>query len=63
MQEEEAKQRILEGKKSQAVRRKLVERTPKSAAVKARGATLSQEIVHTVALPHPIYIESAEGAT
>ena len=62
MQEEEAKQRILEGKKSQAVRRKLVERTPKSAAVKARGTALSQEIVHTVALPHPIYIESAEGA-
>ena len=50
MQEKEAKQRILEGKKSQAVRRKLVERTPKSAAVKAEAAALSQEIVHLVVM-------------
>ena len=62
MNAEEAKQRILHGKRSQAVRRKLIERTPKSAAVKAQGQALSQEIVDTVALPHPIYIESAVGA-
>ena len=61
MQEAEAKRRILEGKRSQAVRRKLVERTPNSAAVRAKGKALSQEIAQTVALPHPIYIDSAEG--
>ena len=61
MNAEDAKQRILNGKKSQAVRRKLIERTPKSAQIKARGRALSQEIVHTVALPHPIYIDSADG--
>ena len=64
MQAEEAKQRILEGERSQAVRRKLIERTRKSAAVKSRGAeTLSQEVVETVSLPHPIYIDSADGGT
>ena len=64
MQEEQAKQRIIEGERSQAVRRKLIERTPKSAAVKARGrGALSQEIVATVQMPHPIYIDSARGGT
>ena len=62
MREEEANERILRGERSQAVRRKLIERTPRSAAVKARGRALSQEIVDTVALPHPIYIDSAAGA-
>lgn len=62
MNVEEAEARILRGERSQAVRRKLIERTPKSAAVKARGRALSQEIVDTVALPHPIYIDSAAGA-
>ena len=62
MNAEEANQRILHGKRSQAVRRKLVERTPKSAAAKAGGKALSQEVVDTVALPHPIYIDSANGA-
>ena len=64
MQAEEAKKRILEGERSQAVRRKLIERTRKSAAVKSRGEdTLSQEVVETVSLPHPIYIDSADGGT
>lgn len=64
MQEEEASQRILEGERSQAVRRKLIARTPKSAAVRSRGRdALSQEIVATVKMPHPIYVESADGGT
>ena len=63
MKKEEAQKLILDGKKSQEVRRKLVSRTPLSAKVKSRGAeNLAQEIVRTVAMPHPIYIESAEGA-
>lgn len=50
------------GERSQAVRAKLINRTPKSAAVSQRGqGTLAQEVVQTVDLPHPIYIESAEG--
>ena len=50
------------GERSQAVREKLINRTPKSAAVSQRGReTLAQEVVQTVDLPHPIYIESAEG--
>jgi glutamate-1-semialdehyde 2,1-aminomutase len=59
----EAHQRILNGKNSQEVRRKLISRTPKSAAAKASGGKhLSQEIVQTVDLPHAVYIDSAEGA-
>lgn len=61
MQAEEAKKRILEGKTSQAVRRKLIARTPQSAQAKARSKSLSQEIVRTVALPHAIYIDAADG--
>ena len=63
MKAEEAKQRIMEGERSQAVRRKLLERTVESAKVRSRGKSLSQEIVRTVALPHPIYIDSVDGAT
>jgi len=62
MDKEHAKKLILEGEKSQAVRNKLVARTSKSADVRFRGEhALAQEIVGTVDLPHPIYIESAEG--
>ena len=61
MQAEEAERRILDGERSQAVRRKLMERTPKSAEAKARGKSLTHEVVRTVALPHPIYIDSASG--
>jgi glutamate-1-semialdehyde 2,1-aminomutase len=62
MGKELANKLIVEGEKSQAVRKKLVERTTKSAAVRSSGEeTLAQEIVGTVQLPHPIYIDSAEG--
>jgi len=61
--EEAANKLILEGKKSQAVRRKLRERTPRSAELKARGKSLSQEVARTVDLPHSIYIDSADGGT
>lgn len=62
MDKEQANKLILEGDKSQTVRRKLVERTSKSADIRFRGEqTLAQEIVGTVDLPHPIYIDSAEG--
>ncbi len=54
---------VLEGKKSQAVRRKLLQRTPGSAKIKSRGKSLSQEIVRTVDLPHSIYIDSCDGGT
>ncbi|HJL96114.1 MAG TPA: aminotransferase class III-fold pyridoxal phosphate-dependent enzyme, partial [SAR86 cluster bacterium] len=50
------------GKKSQAVRAKLIERTAKCEEVARRGqAALAQEVVQTVDLPHQIYIDSAEG--
>ncbi len=62
MDREHANTLIRVGDKSQAVRRKLVERTPTSAEIRFRGEqTLAQEIVGTVDLPHPIYIDSAEG--
>lgn len=58
----ESLKRILEGKNSQEVRRKLISRTPKSAeAKKSGGKNLSQEIVQTVDLPHTVYIDSAQG--
>jgi len=50
------------GKKSQAVRTKLIERTSKCEEVARLGQTaLAQEVVQTVDLPHQIYIDSAEG--
>ncbi len=62
MDKEQANKLILAGERSQAVRRKLVERTPKSAAVRDQGEqALAQEIVGTVKLPHPIYIDHADG--
>ena len=55
-------EKIRQGEKSQAVRKKLIERTPESAKVCLDGKTsLAQEVVQTVDLPHPIYIDSAEG--
>ena len=62
MDKEQANKLILAGTRSQAVRKTLVERTPKSKAVRDQGEeSLAQEIVGTVHLPHPIYIDSAEG--
>lgn len=62
MDRKETEKLILNGEKSQAVRRKLIERTRKSAEVRSRSdKTLAQEIVQTVDLPHPIYIDSADG--
>ena len=50
------------GKKSDAVRTKLINRTAKCEELSCRGQkTLAQEVVQTVDLPHPIYIDSAEG--
>ena len=50
------------GAKSRAVRAKLIDRTAKCEEVARRGqATLAQEVVQTVDLPHQIYIDSAEG--
>ena len=63
MKKEEADKLILEGKNAQAVRRKLLERTPRSAEIKSRGKSLSQEIVRTVDMPHSIYIDSCDGGT
>ena len=55
-------EKIRQGEKSQAVRKKLIERTPESAKVARDGKkSLAQEVVQTVDLPHPIYIDSAEG--
>lgn len=62
MDKQETDKLILNGEKSQAVRRKLLERTKKSAEIRFRGEkALAQEIVQTVELPHPIYIDSADG--
>lgn len=62
MDKEEIKRKVLEGEKSQAVRKKLIERSVESGKI-AGGAkeSLAQEVVQTVNLPHPIYIGSAEG--
>ena len=49
-------------KKSELVRAKLINRTAKCEKLSHRGqAALAQEVVQTVDLPHPIYIESAQG--
>ena len=50
------------GKKSQAVREKLISRTGKSGEMSNRAhPSLAQEVVQTVEMPHQIYIDSAEG--
>ena len=50
------------GKKSLAVREKLINRTAKCEELASRGQdALAQEVVQTVDLPHQIYIDSAEG--
>lgn len=50
------------GKNSQAVRKKLLNRTPKSEEAARRGhPSLAMEVVQTVEMPHQIYIDSAEG--
>ncbi len=48
---------------AQQVRDKLRVRTPKSAVQNQQGAeVLAMEVVATVDMPHPIYIQSAQGA-
>lgn len=50
------------GERSEAVRRKLLARTTRCKGVANRSQeALAQEVVQTVDLPHPIYIDSAEG--
>lgn len=54
--------KVEAGTRAQAVRDKLTAQTPTSAATNARGSeSLAMEVVPTVDMPHPIYIESAEG--
>ena len=51
------------GLKGRAVRERLAAHTAKSAALHAAaGERLALEVVATVDMPHPIYIERAEGA-
>ena len=62
MNKVEINEKINQGEKSQAVRKKLVERTRESEKVARDGKlSLAQEVVQTVDLPHQIYIDSAEG--
>ncbi|MEC9252656.1 MAG: hypothetical protein VX697_06655, partial [Pseudomonadota bacterium] len=62
MNKVEINEKIKQGEKSQAVRKKLVERTCESEKVARDGKmSLAQEVVQTVDLPHPIYIDSAQG--
>ena len=50
------------GKKSQAVRIKLINRTTKSGEMARRGhPSLAMEVVQTVDMPHQLYIDKAEG--
>ena len=50
------------GKKSQAVRTKLINRTTKSGEMARRGhPSLAMEVVQTVDMPHQLYIDTAEG--
>ena len=47
------------GRRSDAVRTKLINRTTKCEELSRRGqSALAQEVVQTVDLPHPIYIDS-----
>ena len=55
--------KILKGKNSQAIRTKLKERTAKSFELKNKGKKVAQEMLQTLKLPHPIYIDSANGGT
>ena len=60
MNQAETREKILHGEKSQTIRRKLLERTAESKKLaKNIKKTLAQEVVQTVNLPHPIYIDSA----
>ena len=62
MNKVEINEKINQGEKSQAVRKKLVGRTRESEKVARDGKmSLAQEVVQTVDLPHQIYIDSAEG--
>ena len=62
MNQAETREKILHGEKSQTIRRKLLERTAESKKLaKNIKKTLAQEVVQTVNLPHPIYIDSANG--
>ena len=50
------------GKKSQAVRTRLINRTSKSGEMSRRGhPSLAMEVVQTVDMPHQLYIDTAEG--
>ena len=43
-------------------RKELIARTPTSAQASARAAkSLAMEVVQTIVMPHPIYIECADG--
>ena len=53
--------KILHGKNAQSIRKILKERTPKSFEIKNKGKKVAQEVIQTVRLPHPVYMESAEG--
>ena len=55
------KDKVLNGKNAQSIRATLKARTPKSFEIKNKGKKVSQEVIQTVRLPHPVYMESAEG--
>ena len=55
------KDKVLNGKNAQSIRATLKARTPKSFDIKNKGKKVAQEVIQTVRLPHPVYMESAEG--
>jgi len=53
---------VRPGSRAEAVRNRLAEMTPGSAAINGRGReVLAMEVVPTVDMPHPIYIADADG--
>ncbi len=53
----------LFGKRGQAVRKAITERTPRSAEINQKGTEmLALEVVSTLEMPYPVYIDSVSGA-
>ena len=61
MEASSIEEKVLKGKNSQSIRALLKKRTPKSFEIKNKGKKVAQEVIQTVRLPHPVYMESAEG--
>ena len=53
--------KILHGKNAQSIRKYLRREPQNLLRLKNKGKKVAQEVIQTVRLPHPVYMESAEG--